>query len=209
MFGIDDAIIGSIAGPLLGGLFGGEDSQTEAKREPWAPAQPYILDQLKSGKKLQDYYQQNPFNQQQQTSYQNLYGDLDNFRQNVAPGLMNFANNAMTSSYQRRPVGNPGDGAGYTRGQQQQPMQQPMHRLQQQPQQQPQGLLQSEPFSVPQRPNQSYGLIDFQAQNPFTNGAIPAEAAPPVSTAPAQQPLMDEDGRMWDASTGRYFFDGA
>lgn len=187
----------SLGATLLGGLFGGDDSQTEAKREPWAPAQPYILDQLKSGKKLQDYYQQNPFNPQQQTSYQNLYGDLDNFRQNVAPGLMDFANNAMTSSYQRRPVGNPGDGAGYTRGQQ--------------PQQQPQGLLQTGqqqpqpgPFSTYQGPQQpagqqqyarpSYGLIDFQAQNPFTNGAIPA-------AAPAQQPLMDEEGR--------YFFDGA
>lgn len=192
----------SLGATLLGGLFGGDDSQTEAKREPWAPAQPYILDQLKSGKKLQDYYQQNPFNPQQQTSYQNLYGDLDNFRQNVAPGLMDFANNAMTSSYQRRPVGSPGDGAGYTREQQPQPRQ-PM-----QPQQ-PQGLLQDRqpgPFRV--NPGQQYGLIDFQAQNPFANGAVQPEAPPPAAAAPTQQPLMDAEGRMWDASGNRYFFDG-
>lgn len=147
--GIANGTLGQIGAAVAGGLLGGKDGNTESKKEPWGPAQPYILDNLKSGKQLQDFYQQNPFNQQQKTSYQNTFGDLDNFRKNVAPGLMDFANNAMTSTYQRQRGGEAGDGAGYGG-----PVRQG-------------GLLQSgqRPFSV--APGQSYGLLDFNAMNPF------------------------------------------
>lgn len=147
--GIANGTLGQIGAAVAGGLLGGKDGNTESKKEPWGPAQPYILDNLKSSKQLQDFYQQNPFNQQQKTSYQNTFGDLDNFRQNTAPGLMDFANNAMTSTYQRQRGGNAGDGAGYGG-----PVRQG-------------GLLQSgaRPFSV--APGQAYGLLDFNAMNPF------------------------------------------
>ena len=95
---------GSIIGGLLGAASGGDKTQTATQtKDPWAPAQPYIMDNLKRGAELQDYYQKTPFNQQQIQSYSNLFGDIGNFRDNVAPGLMNFANQGMTSNYQRIP----------------------------------------------------------------------------------------------------------
>lgn len=147
--GIANATLGQLGSAALGGLLGGKDGEKTSKTEPWGPAQPYILDNLKSSKKLQDFYQQNPFNQQQKTAYQNTFGDLDNFRQNTAPGLMDFANKAMTSNYQRQRGGAPGSGGGYGGAVQ------------------PGGLLQSGqgPFSV--NPGQQYGLLDFAAMNPF------------------------------------------
>jgi hypothetical protein len=162
------ALFGQAAGAAMGALFGGQNQgpQTQtAKREPWEPAQPYILDNLKDAKKLQDFYKKTPFNPQQETSYQNMFGDLDNFRQNMAPGLMGFANSAMSSNYQRQRGGAPGSGGGYGG-----PVQ-------------PAGTLpngQPKPFSV--APSKSYGLLDFNAQNPYTNGAIKADK--PADTAP-------------------------
>ena len=175
-----ESILGAVAGPLIGGLMGGDEGgdggggqqqSTASKSEPWAPAQPYILDNLKDTKKLQDFYRKTPFNPQQQTSYQNLFGDLDNFRQNIAPGLMGFANKAMTSNYQRQRGGAPGSGGGYGG-----PVQ-------------PGGLMQSGqqgPFSAPQ--GKAYGLLDFNAQNPYTNGGITADA--PVEKAPEAAPVV-------------------
>lgn len=92
---------------LIGGLLGANANSDQTKtvsgsKEPWKPAQPYLMDNLKNNANLQKFYQQNPFNQQQKTSYENIYGDLNNFRNNTAPGLMNFANNAMTGGYQRQ-----------------------------------------------------------------------------------------------------------
>ena len=101
MFGLGEAL--TIGGGLLGGLLGGKDkqqSQTQTN-EPWAPAQPYILDNLKREQQLQNYYQQNPFNPQQIQGYSNLFGDTQNFRDNIMPGLLGFANRGMTSNYQR------------------------------------------------------------------------------------------------------------
>ena len=180
-----ESILGAVAGPLIGGLMGGDEEggggggqqqSTARTSEPWAPAQPYILDNLKDTKKLQDFYRKTPFNPQQQTSYQNLFGDLDNFRQNMAPGLMNFANRAMTSNYQRQRGGAPGSGGGYGG-----PVQ-------------PGGLMQSDqqgPFSAPQ--GKAYGLLDFNAQNPYTNGGITPDApAPAAAEAKTVQEQMDE-----------------
>ncbi|ABX34597.1 hypothetical protein Daci_1957 [Delftia acidovorans SPH-1] len=99
--------IGKIAGGLVGGLFsdsGGGQSQTQT-REPWGPAQQGLKDVLNDATKLRTYYQQNPLNQLQQTSYQNLYGDIDNYRQNMAPSMMALSNRLMNSNYQRAPAG--------------------------------------------------------------------------------------------------------
>lgn len=157
-----------LAAMALGALEGGdrEGRTSTENREPWGPAQPYILDNLKTNKKLQDFYQQNPFNPQQQASYQNIFGDIDNYRQNIAPGLMDFANNAMGSSYQRQRGGEVGSGGGYGGAVQ------------------PGGLLRNQqPHPFRSQPGQSYGLVDFNAQNPYRNGAIKPD---PVVAQPAR-----------------------
>lgn len=101
------AAIAPIAGAVVGGLMsdkGGGQTQTQ-NREPWGPAQQPLKDLLGDSSKLREYYQQNPFNQLQQTSLQNLYGDIDNYRQNIAPSGMALANRLMNSNYQRAPAG--------------------------------------------------------------------------------------------------------
>ena len=102
---------GAVAGAVVGGIMGGGGgggggggSQT-ASKEPWAEAAPWIKDNIKTGQDLQRYYQQNPFNSLQQTGYQNQFADLDHFRNQMAPGLMNFANKLMGSNYQRAAAG--------------------------------------------------------------------------------------------------------
>ena len=157
--------IGNNAGSLLGGLFGAASSGNTTtgatqSRDPWGPAQPHILRNLQNESDLQSYYQKTPFNAQQQQGYSNLFGDIGNFRDNVAPGLMDFANRGMTSNYQRQRGGAPGSGGGYGGDVV------------------PGGIRQSGqgPFSVA-RGAQQNGLLDLNgAQNPYTNGAIkPAE----------------------------------
>ena len=101
------SFLAPIAGAVVGGLMsddGGGGSQT-ASKEPWAEAAPWIKDNIKTGQDLQRYYQQNPFNSLQQTGYQNQFADLDQFRNQMAPGLMNFANKLMGSNYQRASAG--------------------------------------------------------------------------------------------------------
>ena len=105
-----------IGASLLGGLLGagssGDKEQTQT-RDPWKPAQPFLLDNLQTNADMQKYYQAHPFNAQQQTSYDNIFADLNNFRSNTAPGLMGFANNAMTGGYKRQQYSMPGM-AGYS-----------------------------------------------------------------------------------------------
>lgn len=113
MFGLE-SLIGPVVGGLLGASGSGDKTTTQtATKDPWGPAQPYILNNLQNEANLQKYYQQNPFNAQQIQGYSNLFSDINNFRNNVAPGLMNFANQGMTSGYQRATGGAPGSGAGY------------------------------------------------------------------------------------------------
>lgn len=99
-----EAILGNVAGAVVGGLMGGDEQQSQtATKDPWAPADPYLRGSLTTGGNLERYYQQNPFNRLQQQGYQNLFSDLDQFRGQMQPGLMNFANQMMTSNYQRGP----------------------------------------------------------------------------------------------------------
>lgn len=164
--------LGNNAGAIIGGIAGaagnsgsGKANETTATKDPWGPAQPYIMRNLQDQQSLQDYYKKTPFNAQQQAGFNNTFADADHFRASVAPGLMDFANNAMTSSYSRQTGGAPGGGAGYGGAVK------------------PGGLLSSGqgPFGV--TPGQHFGLIDFAKSNPFTNGAIPAPA--PAAPAPA------------------------
>lgn len=93
-----------IAGAVVGGLMSDDSEQTQtASKEPWAAAAPWIRDNISRGQRLQDYYEQNPFNQIQQAG---LQGQLDNYHhQNnaVIPGLLGFANQLMGQNYQRSP----------------------------------------------------------------------------------------------------------
>ena len=160
------AIAGPIAGSIVGGLMSDGEQQT-ATKEPWSAAAPWLRENIAQGQNLQAYYQQNPWNSLQQTGYQNIYGDLDNFRNSIAPGMMDFANRLMGTNYSR---------GGAT--------------MQNKPQAMPQSVAQSGnggmlsgllsgagqqsrgssgPFSV--SPGQSYGLLDFNALNPY-NGAL-------------------------------------
>ncbi|MFN3377441.1 MAG: hypothetical protein ACK40S_12940 [Burkholderiaceae bacterium] len=176
------AILGPIAGSVVGGIMskGGSGGQQTQSKEPWAPAVKPLTNTLETGQRLENYHQQNPFNPLQQTGYQNLYGDLDAFRNQIAPGMMGFANRLMGTNYQRS-IGPTGDMG------QMRPMQQAMpDQYQTKPmlmdmggamgqgaaQMGPSGGLlgQGGPFMVPQ--GQSYGLLDFTALNPFTSGAM-------------------------------------
>ena len=99
------AVGSTVAGAVVGGLMsnkGGSQTQTTTQdKSPWKEAQPYILDNLKKEAGLQKHYEQNPFNPMQQQGYNNLNNDTNNFRNNVMPGLMQFANLGMTNSYSR------------------------------------------------------------------------------------------------------------
>lgn len=79
---------------------GGAGTQS-ATRDPWGPAQPYILRGLSDTSALNNYYQQNPFSDLQKHYYGQQFADIDNFRNTVAPGLMSFANAGMTGGYHR------------------------------------------------------------------------------------------------------------
>ena len=93
----------------------------------------------------------------------------------MAPGLMGFANKLMGGSYQRGGSTAGANGGGLLSGGAQ-PTGGMMGGGQQSPQSMQGGL-----FQVPQ--GQSYGKIDWAAQNPFTNGSIdPAAAAPDAKT---------------------------
>lgn len=171
-------------------MSGGGESQT-ASKEPWEPTRQPLIDSVKTGQELERYYQQNPFNPLQQQGYQNLFSDLDQFRGQIAPGMMQFANQMMASNYQRGP-----------RQSQMEMMQSQPMQAQQRPQmmqqgtdgsyapqgglmapqqaQRPQGgLLGAQgAFSAPTQGN--YGLLDFAQLNPFTaTNGIPKE---PVKT---------------------------
>ena len=162
------AILGPIAGSVVGGLMSDGGEQQSTSKEPWSAAAPWLRDNIAQGQNLQAYYQQNPWNNLQQTAYQNTFSDIDQFRNSMAPGLMDFANRLMGQNYSR--------GGATAR--------MPMGNMQQTKPQAMSGLLsgqsggQSGPFSV--APNRSYGLLDFNALNPYNGALKPAEIKQPT-----------------------------
>ena len=81
-----------IGGALLGGLIGGDDTETSSQKSPWAPAQPWLQSNIGSGQTLQNFYQKNPFSQAQLNAYGNSAALTDNFR-NTSGSLINQMNN--------------------------------------------------------------------------------------------------------------------
>lgn len=84
------------------GYQAGKDQQQTQTRDPWGPAQPYILEALQQGQKLNQQYQAQPFSPQQQTAYNNL-GSLLNLANTNAPGLLSGfqANATGANNYDR------------------------------------------------------------------------------------------------------------
>lgn len=107
-----------LANTLLGGDDGGQQTQS---KEPWEPARKPLINSLNTGQDLERYYQKNPFNPMQRQGYQNLFSDLDMLRGQIAPGMMQFANQMMQSDYRRGPRNSQMEAM-----QGQMPMQQPM-----------------------------------------------------------------------------------
>ncbi len=139
--------IASVLGALAGGSSTG--SSKSEQREPWGPAQGFIKDQIANGQTLSDYYKQNPFNQQQKAGIQNTLTDADQFRNQVLPGLMQFANGAMGGQYQRQKGGAPGSGGGYGGGII------------------PGGYSPGQGNTFAMAPGQNFGILDFASMNPF------------------------------------------
>jgi len=102
---------------LVGGLLGAagsKDKKTTSSMDPWAAAQPYMLAGLQRTNDLDRGYQAQPFSDLQKQMYGNQFGDISNFRENIMPGLMGFANQGMSGGYQRGGSVIPG-GGGYQR----------------------------------------------------------------------------------------------
>jgi hypothetical protein len=210
------AILGPVAGAVVGGLMGGDEggsSQAQSK-EPWEPARKPLINSLNTGQDLERYYQRNPFNRLQQQGYQNLFTDLDAFRGQIAPGMMQFANQMMDSDYQRGPRNSQREAMG---GGMQTNMKQPMMMQQggdgvynTQPMQMqggqgaPQGLLstmgQGGPFQAP-TPG-AYGLLDFTELNPFTsttNGIPKPPDEKPAGPTPAELEELERWRRSFNS----------
>lgn len=94
--------LGSVVGGLLGAATS-KDTTTSSSKDPWAPAQSYLLDNLKQNAALQKQYMDNPFSDKQKQYFQNMDTDINNFRTNVNPQMQAFAQQAMTGpGYQRQ-----------------------------------------------------------------------------------------------------------
>jgi len=187
------AILGPVAGAVVGGLMSdGGGEQKTATKEPWSAAAPWLRQQLEQGQNLQAYYQQNPWNSIQQNAYQNTFSDIDQFRNSMAPGLMDFANRLMGTNYSR--------GGATAR--------MPMGNMQQTKPQAMSGLLsgqsggQSGPFSV--APNRSYGLLDFNALNPYNGALKPAEIKQPTQQT-IEEAIQAELDRRAAAQVDPYY----
>lgn len=162
------SFLAPIAGAVVGGLMSDGGGSQTASKEPWSEAAPWLKANIKTGQALQSAYEKNPFNSLQQTAYQNQFSNLDRFNNDLTPALMRQISGLLGSNFQLP----------------QSYMQAPQA---QQAQQAPTGLLSPQASPSAQYAKPTFGLIDWAAQNPFTNGSIPAE--------PAKDPAADEEER--------------
>ena len=93
----DNKTLVQLGGGLLGAL-AGKDTTTSAtsSKDPWGPAQSYLKDNLATNAAMQQYYQANPFSNEQKSAYQ---GQADAYANNMAnlPAMQANANNFMQS----------------------------------------------------------------------------------------------------------------
>lgn len=215
-------VAGPITGALVGGLMSdGSSGGQQVSKDPWGPTQKPLTDMVNDGTDLYHYYQQNPFNQIQQTAYQNLFGDLDAFRGQNS-GLMDFANRLMGTNYSRTggqqiPMGAHGGsavgmggmggmGGGMGGGQgMDQGLAGLLGAIQAQRGQPGQGMQSGGllgPFSLPA--GQSYGKVDFTALNPWTNGGIKPNEKPMETDDEKARRLRDEEEQA-RRNSGEYY----
>lgn len=83
-----------VIGAAIGAITSGDKQQTQSSsREPWAPAQPWLKQIVADGQAMGDFYKKTPFSEPQKAAYQNLFNDIGNYRQSIAPSLFELANN--------------------------------------------------------------------------------------------------------------------
>ena len=102
------AVAASVAGAAVGGMMGGGGGGGgggEVNKAPWDPAIKPLINSVDTGRGLETYYQQNPLNPLQRVGYQNLFADLDHFRNVMAPQAVALNNRMMNTNYQRKPAG--------------------------------------------------------------------------------------------------------
>ena len=180
------SILGAVAGPLIGGLLGGagggssQGGTQTMNKDPWLPAQDWMKSNLATGQNLQNYYQKNPFNQQQQAAYGNLASGSD-YLNRVTPGLLqqfsqpaafDRANpRAMPSPFSFMAPDNPQNAHQYG------------------------GMMSP---SMPQRGDMN------QNQNPFANGGVPggAQAGMPDIQKMVNDALMAQRQNVPDPNIG-------
>lgn len=174
-----------IAGAVVGGLMGGDgpDQTQTTSKDPWSEAAPWIKDNIGIGQRLQNFYQQNPFNAIQQNAIGQTLNDQDYYRNTLMPGLMAFlgqpraAGSSLSAMGIPQNAGQGGQNAGLLGAGQG-------------------GSLQSL-FQVPQASNQA-GLIDWAALNPHSAQNNPAPPAQDLGDVDAFRQMM---GRAMFADT--------
>ena len=82
----------AVGGMVLGAMnapddVGGGAGATSATKDPWAPAAPWLKNNIKTGQSLQDQYAASPFNQQQLAAHGALSGQTD-YMNKLIPSLL-------------------------------------------------------------------------------------------------------------------------
>ena len=97
---VGGTILGAVGGAAASG---DKTTSNSSSRDPWAPAQPYLIDNLKTNANAQEFYRQNPFSDLQKQQYQGLFNNLANSQANI-PGLLANASNFGKSSRGQMPA---------------------------------------------------------------------------------------------------------
>ena len=92
----DNPTLAKLGGAALGALAGG-DTTISASKDPWKPAQPYLMENLRRNSAMQDFYAKDPFSSEQKTAYQGLLNTLQNNQSN-AGNMAGMANSFMGSN---------------------------------------------------------------------------------------------------------------
>jgi hypothetical protein len=93
------AVVGggiALAGNMMSSDKNGGAGTSSQSKEPWAPAQPWLLSNIVQGQNLQNQYTAQPFSPKQQAAYDNSYAQGDYMR-GLIPSLLN--------QLQQQPIG--------------------------------------------------------------------------------------------------------
>jgi len=85
--------VAALLGGVVGALDGGDKTES-TNRDPWAPAQDFLKQQIGQGQQLSQQYQAQPFSGAQKAGYNNMAGLLDLVNNNAGGLLSGFQANA-------------------------------------------------------------------------------------------------------------------